>query len=148
MGRRLPLFAAGAAVIAATAGVFAAAQADPKGLPPANTPIQHVVVVLGENESFDHYFGTYPDAANPVGQPTFIAKPGTPAANTVKNANLLAPNNPNSLQPQRLDRSQAVTCSNDHGYGAEQMAFHNGAMDRYVETTGRFCALVMNYYDG
>ncbi|HEX6770524.1 MAG TPA: alkaline phosphatase family protein [Acidobacteriaceae bacterium] len=28
------------------------------------TPIQHVVVIFGENISFDHYFGTYPYARN------------------------------------------------------------------------------------
>ena len=28
--------------------------------PPATTPIQHIVVIFGENISFDHYFGTYP----------------------------------------------------------------------------------------
>ena len=27
------------------------------------TPIKHVVVIFQENVSFDHYFGTYPDAA-------------------------------------------------------------------------------------
>ncbi len=49
--------------------------------PPPTTPIQHVVVIFGENISFDHYFGTYPVAQNPPGQPRFIAKPGTPAVN-------------------------------------------------------------------
>ena len=28
------------------------------------TPIKHVVVIFQENVSFDHYFGTYPHAAN------------------------------------------------------------------------------------
>ena len=31
-------------------------------IPPPNTPIKHVVVIFGENQSFDHYFGTYPNA--------------------------------------------------------------------------------------
>ena len=31
------------------------------------TPIKHVVVIFDENESFDHYFGTYPYAANTDG---------------------------------------------------------------------------------
>jgi phospholipase C len=30
----------------------------------ARTPIRHVVVIFDENISFDHYFGTYPHAAN------------------------------------------------------------------------------------
>src|ERR1700761_6489177 len=42
------------------------------------TPIKHVVVIFGENVSFDHYFGTYPQAANPSGEPQFVAAAGTP----------------------------------------------------------------------
>ena len=29
------------------------------------TPIKHVIVIFGENISFDHYFATYPYATNP-----------------------------------------------------------------------------------
>ena len=36
-------------------------------LPKTSTPIKHVVVLFDENESFDHYFGTYPYAANTDG---------------------------------------------------------------------------------
>src|SRR5579871_1117276 len=42
-----------------------------------STPIKHLVVLFDENVSFDHYFGTYPYAANADGTP-FTAKPGTP----------------------------------------------------------------------
>ena len=42
------------------------------------TPVRHVVVVFQENVSFDHYFGTYPKAANADGQP-FHARRDTPA---------------------------------------------------------------------
>src|SRR5512137_787314 len=51
--------------------------------PPADTttPIRHVVVIFQENVSFDHYFATYPRAANPPGEPFFEADPGTPAVN-------------------------------------------------------------------
>ena len=44
------------------------------------TPIKHLVVIFDENVSFDHYFGTYPYAANTDGT-TFTAKPGTPTVN-------------------------------------------------------------------
>ena len=44
------------------------------------TPIKHLVVIFDENNSFDHYFGTYPYAANTDGTP-FHAKPGTPTVN-------------------------------------------------------------------
>ena len=32
------------------------------------TPIKHLVVIFQENVSFDHYFGTYPNATNPPGR--------------------------------------------------------------------------------
>ena len=32
------------------------------------TPIEHVVVIYSENISFDHYFGTYPNALNKDGE--------------------------------------------------------------------------------
>ena len=35
--------------------------------PQAATPIKHLVVLFDENVSFDHYFGTYPFAANTDG---------------------------------------------------------------------------------
>src|SRR5215472_1586767 len=59
------------------------------------TPIKHVVVIFQENVSFDHYFATYPVAANPKGEPRFIARPGTPTVNGLQGA--LLTNNPNFL---------------------------------------------------
>jgi hypothetical protein len=41
------------------------------------TPIKHVVAIFQENVSFDHYFATYPNAANPSGEPAFRAARGT-----------------------------------------------------------------------
>ncbi len=49
------------------------------------TPIKHLVVIFDENVSFDHYFGTYPYAANPPGEPAFHARPGTPTVNGLYN---------------------------------------------------------------
>src|SRR5579871_5608129 len=95
------------------------------------TPIQHLVVIFGENISFDHYFGTYPVAANPAGQPAFTAAAGTPAVNGLS-SNLLT-SNPNAANPFRYDRTQAITCDMDHGYTAEQNAFDGGAMDKFVQ---------------
>src|SRR5215469_18549119 len=45
------------------------------------TPIRHFVLLYQENNSFDHYFGTYPNATNPPGEPNFIADPRTPSIN-------------------------------------------------------------------
>ena len=100
------------------------------------TPVKHLVVVFQENVSFDHYFATYPHAANPPGEPPFFAARGTPTLNGLDEA-LQAPNNPNAVQPFRLDRSQFQTCDQDHGYKNEQRAFNSGLMDRFVESVGR-----------
>jgi phospholipase C len=114
------------------------------------TPIKHIVVIFQENVSFDHYFGTYPVAANPAGEPRFEAAPGTPSVNGLTGA--LLTNNPNAANPQRLDRSQAVTCDQDHSYTDEQKSFNHGLMDKFVEfVSGGGCtdkSIVMNYYDG
>jgi phospholipase C len=118
-----------------------------------NTPIQHLVVIFQENVSFDHYFGTYPVATNPPGQPAFRASSNTPTVNNLMSAGLLG-NNPNLANPKRLDRvlSDVVTCDQDHGYKDEQTAFNHGLMDKFVETlAGSSCAnknIVMDYYDG
>lgn len=50
------------------------------------TPIQHVVVIFGENNSFDHYFGTYPVALNPPGETPFTALANTPSVNGLGSA--------------------------------------------------------------
>jgi phospholipase C len=130
------------------------------------TPIKHVVVIFGENVSFDHYFATYPNAANTPGETvqgtgapasSFTAAPNTPKGiNTLQNAGLLA-NNPNSVQPFRLAPSQAGTCDQDHAYKPEQQAYNGGAMDKFVQYTSTdSCSaplygtngLTMGYYDG
>src|SRR5579859_4708583 len=77
------------------------------------TPIKHVVVIFQENVSFDHYFGTYPKAANLVNEIHFHAKEATPRVNGLLTSGLLT-NNPNVANPFRIDRANAVTCDEDH----------------------------------
>jgi phospholipase C len=132
------------------------------------TPIKHLVVIFGENISFDHYFGMYPIAANPAGEPQFVALPDTPTVNGLtgvlldRNPNSLNPaNGDGALNPFRLDRSQGLTADQDHNYTAEQQAFDFGLMDAFPEFTGiagqspsstpntlNTTGLVMGYYDG
>lgn len=114
--------------------------------PATTTPIQHVVVIFDENISFDHYFGTYPNATNPNNEPPFFAAPGTPTVNGLTGP--LLTNNPNGTNPQRLDRTQPVTQDNNHGYTAEQTAQDNGKMDNFINGTGGGNRVVLNYYDG
>src|SRR4051812_19529019 len=63
---------------------------------PARNPVEHVVVIFDENISFDHYFGTYPKAANSDGTP-FHAAPRTPKVNGLTRK--LLKDNPNAYNP-------------------------------------------------
>jgi phospholipase C len=132
------------------------------------TPIKHLVIIFQENISFDHYFGTYPNAMNPSGEPAFHAKKDTPTVNGLTgalltvNPNLLsAGNGTNAFNPFRLDRSQAVTNDQNHAYGPEQAAAHGGLMDLFPSKTGTAGpppnapplavttkGLTMGYFDG
>jgi phospholipase C len=106
------------------------------------TPIKHLVVIFQENVSFDHYFGTYPNALNPAGQPAFEALPGTPSVNGLSgglmtsNPNLNTTNGTGATNPFRLDRSQAATSDQNHNYTPEQMALHGGLVDMYPAAVG------------
>jgi phospholipase C len=130
------------------------------------TPIKHLVVIFSENESFDHYFGTYPYAANTDGTP-FYAKPGTPKVNglyaKITKSGPVGPlltDNPNEYDPQRLTSSEALTSDQNHAYTPEQDAVDNGKVDQYVQSTesatpsqgcgAEYCppGIVMDYFDG
>jgi phospholipase C len=137
------------------------------------TPIKHLVVIFNENRAFDHYFATYPMATNPPGEPNFKAAKKTPAVNNLS-ANALPTSNPNLLSdnpnktniangagatnPFRLDRTQANTADQNHGYTPEQSAYDNGKLDLFPADTGSGSAggagafgttgQVMGYFDG
>ena len=128
-------------ILAAAAPVSSLAQSDS-----TTTPIKHVVVIFDENITFDHYFATYPSAANPPGEPAFIPKQDTPSVNGLTGS--LLTNNPNGTNPARLDRSQAITCSNNHSYTPEQAAVHGGLLDNFVATSCDGSSINLNYYDG
>ncbi|MGB9070050.1 MAG: alkaline phosphatase family protein [Candidatus Acidiferrales bacterium] len=135
---------------------------DPAANLQTTTPIKHVIVIFGENISFDHYFATYPHATNPEGEPQFHPKAHTPRVNNLLSGGLLT-ENPNSTQPFRMDTGVAsVTCDMNHSYTPEQMADDHGLMDAFPANTGSAAASstpacndyskgtgdVMGYFDG
>jgi phospholipase C len=157
----LAALAAGAAVLMAPGANAGPPDHAGGGGHAASTPIRHVVVIYQENVSFDHYFGTYPHAANSDGH-TFHAAPGTPSVDGLPatNANLAAPKRLDS-SPTGLPGSVGgqLTCDQDHNYSDEQKAFDGGKMDLFVQSVGTAggktpfgtpCdpATVMDYYDG
>jgi phospholipase C len=141
------------ALFAATASGFA----QTAGAPPVPaTQIKHLVVIFQENVSFDHYFATYPNALNGGGEPLFVAGPRTPGVNGLSGP--LLTHNPNSVQPFRMSRAEAIVCDQGHTYTNEQKAMDFGLMDQFValdgttqtncKDLGRGKGLVMGYYDG
>src|SRR5262249_16804507 len=101
------------------------------------------------------------------GEPQFHARRGTPSVNGLnpallqKNPNLNVLNGISATNPFRLARSQALTASQNHAYGPEQLAINKGLMDLYPKTVGtagpppqappaivNTSGLVMGYYDG
>ncbi|MDA8094613.1 MAG: alkaline phosphatase family protein [Betaproteobacteria bacterium] len=173
ISKRVPIII-GAALLAVFSGAPAPAHTVGEGPDRAQradsyetaTPIKHVVILYQENVSFDHYFATYPDAANPPGEPAFHALPGTPAVNNLASAHLLThnPNDTNPLNgsdaanPFRLDRTQADTADQNHAYTPEQLAYDGGAADLFPKYTGKGSpggvgafgtkGQVMGYFDG
>jgi phospholipase C len=118
------------------------------------TPIQYLVVIFQENVSFDHYFGTYPNALNPPFENKFNPSSKTPSVNGLSGA--LVTHNPNlnptngsaASNPFRLDYSQAATADQDHNYLDEQLGFDAGLMDLFPAHTGNNKSQVMGYFDG
>ena len=126
------------------------------------TPIKHLVVIFDENNSFDHYFATYPYAQPNLDGSDYFGRPkdDTPLINGLTPT--LLTSNPNLMtggsNPFRLDRSQAATCNNSNNYTLEQEAFDGGLLDKFAATSataacgfflppaGQF--LSMGYYDG
>jgi phospholipase C len=121
-------------------------------------PIKHLVVIFQENRSFDHYFGTYPNALGVEGEPAFRAAKNTQTdINNLLSKPALLDNNPNAnpnvvpsngatvtqpsngtnaANPFRIDRTQADTAGQNHAYTPEQLAYDAGKNDLFPLDTG------------
>jgi phospholipase C len=134
---------------------------DRSGPPTGKSSLSHLVIIYQENKSFDSYFGIYPVAANPAGEPAFAARPTTPVINGFTTA--LLDHNPNETNPFRIGRAQSLTCDQSHDYGNEQKAWNGDRMDQFVLYGGlpqfnprQFCTqnaaghwdTVMGFFDG
>jgi phospholipase C len=136
-----------------------AGNGDPAAAFVTATKIKHVVVVFGENISYDHYFATYPNAANLAGEVPFVPVASTPKPNNLStpldptasfaalpatvdllnanpNSNAAGPNGANAANPFRLARTQASTADMNHNYTPEQAAIDNGLMDAFPLNVG------------
>jgi len=122
-------------------------------VPPAGSDlgaVEHVVFLMNENRSFDHYYGTYPGVRG-FGDPT--ALPGVFAQSWDGAAAGYAAT---SLLPFHLDTATTdAECTFDlsHEWNAQHMSWNQGQMDQFVSThtSPRFegphnGVLTMGYY--
>jgi phospholipase C len=112
-------------------------------------PIKHLIVIIQENTSFDHYFGTYPNSSNLNGH-KFESSNSTPSVNGF--SGFIMKKNPNLINPFLLNITNPI-CDMNHTYSALQQAYNGGLMDKFVEYTGPKSSAcnpnqVMGFYDG
>ena len=126
-------FAVGAGVLAAACGssstVAKAASTAPAGSDVG--AVEHVVFLMQENRSFDHYFGSYRGCGDSTITPRATSAFAQPfPANTTRT--------PTGVQlPFRLDVSSGVgECTHDlnHFWQAQHLCRNEGAMDAFVQT--------------
>jgi phospholipase C len=128
--RRLALGVA-AAVAAGAAVPAGAAEPSPR------TPIEHFVVLMQENHSFDNYFGTYPGADGIPRRTCMPVDPSAARGRCVKPFHL----GTRTVQDTPLGHSTRVT----------RRQYNGGRMDGFVSAfgaeAGTFEPAVMGYYD-
>ena len=93
-----------------------ASPGSPLSLGKPNTPIQHIVVLMQENHTFDNYFGTYPGAD---GIPTGVCMPIDPA-------------NPGAgcIQPHHLTSHRTIDLN--HGSDVAALVENGGNWNNFV----------------
>src|SRR6476646_8565668 len=92
------------------------------------TDIEHVVILIQENRSFDHYFGSYRGVRGFADQSAAFQQPDS--ANTT-----VSP--VGKLLPFHLDTSQVnVACTHDitHDWLPQHQSWDNGKMDGFVNS--------------
>src|SRR5215471_9892068 len=109
------------------------------------TDIQHVVIFIQENRSFDHYFGSYRGVRGFAEQSAAFQQPD--AANTSDSP-------VGKLLPFHLDIKTAnAACTHDitHDWAPQHQSWDNGAMDGFVNSRLAInaidAALTMGYYN-
>ncbi|MGZ3722170.1 MAG: phospholipase C [Bdellovibrionales bacterium] len=101
------------------------------GVADAKNPIEHVIVIMQENHSFDQYFGQLTQSRY-YGAEVEGLKPGL--GNPDSAGNLVAPYHETSLCPK----------DPIHGWDGEHKSFNGGAGDGFVRLNG---PTVVGYYD-
>lgn len=135
---RAAALALGAGILASVpAGAFGVEAAQGSQVPQPSTPIEHLIVLMQENHSFDNYFGTYPGAD---GIPSKTCMPVDPSD----------PTNKECVEPFHVGDNDVQLADPDHTVATHRLQFNGGRMDGFVyaltlkNQDGR---MAMAYYD-
>lgn len=108
-----------AALLVSMIAVGPAGAADaPSQLDLARQHIKHVIIIMQENRSFDHYFGTFPGAD------------GIPAGTCVANK----PGDPSAGCTAPFHNTTLINAGGPHTYADYAFDYDNGAMDGFIYT--------------
>lgn len=120
------------AVLGIAGGVWAQ---EPDNEPEPNTPIEHLIVLMQENHTFDNYFGTYPGAD---GHPADTCMPLDPDDTT--STDCVEPFHIGDREIEDLDHSSRTIAAQ----------FNDGRMDGFIaalEERNQDGTFTMGYYD-
>ncbi|MEW1905157.1 phosphocholine-specific phospholipase C [Streptomyces sp. NPDC086147] len=111
------------------------------------TKIEHVVILMQENRSFDHYFGTLKGVRG-FGDKSTVDLPGTTSAPSGKSV-LQQPDGSSWRYPWALNRGgtdgwkNAQGVGTAHGWTDGHNAWNGGRLDRWIANKGQ---LTMGYF--
>jgi hypothetical protein len=111
--------------------------------------VEHVVFLMMENRSYDHYFGDYPRGRGFNDHPAHSL--GVFAQNYPGGSALVPPN---KLLPFHLNSTAGMECTDDltHDWGPQHLCWNHGKMDSWVKVhtssayEGANGAMTMGYY--
>src|SRR5271163_722812 len=120
--------AAAASALTAAGSALDAAHAQP-GTPSKLSDIDHIIILMKENRSFDHYFGTL-SGVRGYDDPTANKADGS---STFRQKDALNPDG--HVLPFRLDtlKTSAQRLHDlNHNWGPQHQAWNGGAMDNWI----------------
>src|SRR5579875_3856688 len=94
-----------------------------------STPIDHIVIIMMENHSFDNIFGVYPDDNSSSKESSQLI------SSIQKPENLLGRENPSGLVP--IPNGTFSTADPAEGYSVYHNDFDGGAMDEFALNSGK-----------
>jgi phospholipase C len=112
--------------------------------------VEHIIFLMQENRSYDHYFGAYPRGR---GFDDHAKKSLGAFAQNYPGGSALVPKN--KLLPFHLDSKAGLECTDDltHDWGPMHLCWNHGKMDSWVKThtsptyEGPHGTMTMGYYE-